>query len=85
MQGGEAPKTAIRFGLPQASVVTIKIFDLAGHEVATLLNRAELPAGRHQRVWDGRDSQGRTVVSGIYFYQLRAGSFAKTMKLMLMR
>jgi len=80
-----SPETAIRFGLPQSSVVTIKIFDLAGHEVATLLERAELPAGRHQRVWDGRDAQGRAVTSGIYFYRLSAGSFAKTMKLMLMR
>ncbi len=79
------PETAIRFGLPQKSMVTIKIFDLAGHEVATLLDRIELPAGRHQRLWDGRDWQGRTVVSGIYFYRLTAGSFAKTMKLMVVR
>jgi len=79
------PETSIRFGLPQSSVVTIKIFDLAGHEVATLLDRVELSAGRHQRVWDGRDSQGRAVVSGIYFYQLIAGSFSRTMKLMLVR
>jgi hypothetical protein len=78
-------ETAIRFGLPQPGVVTIKIFDLAGHEIATLLDRAELPAGRHQRVWNGRDAQGRAMVSGVYFYQLRVGSFSKTMKLMLMR
>jgi hypothetical protein len=80
-----SPETAIRFGLPEKSVVTIKIFDLAGHEVTTLLDRIELPAGRHQRVWDGRDRQGRAMVSGIYFYQLNAGSFSRTMKLMLVR
>ncbi|MDZ7360218.1 MAG: FG-GAP-like repeat-containing protein [candidate division KSB1 bacterium] len=79
------PETAIRFGLPQQSVVTIKIFDLAGHEVATLLDRVELPAGRHQRVWDGRDAQGRTTVSGIYFCRLTATGFAKTVKLTMMR
>ena len=79
------PETSIRFGLPQQSVVTIKIFDLAGHEIATLLDRVELAAGRHQRVWDGRDSQGRAVTSGIYFCRLTAGSFAKTMKLMVVR
>ena len=80
-----APETAIRFGLPQQSIVTIKIFDLAGHEVVTLLDRAELPAGRHQRLWNGRDAQGRTVTSGIYFCQLVAGSFSKTIKLMVVR
>ena len=62
--------TLIRFGLPQRSEVTIKIFDLAGHEVATLLDRTEMAAGRHQRLWDGRDAQGRAVVSGIYFCQM---------------
>jgi len=79
------PETAIRFGLPQPSVVTIKIYDLAGGEVATLLDRVELPAGRHQRLWDGRDAQGRIVVSGIYFCRMMAGSIIKTMKLMLVR
>jgi len=61
------PETAIRFGLPQPSVVTLKIFDLVGREIATLLNRVELPMGRHQRMWDGRDAQGSAVMSGIYF------------------
>ena len=79
------PETAIRFGLPQQSVVTIKIFDLAGHEVTTLLDRAELPAGRHQRVWDGRDGHGRTVESGIYFCRLVARSITKTVKMVMVR
>ena len=80
-----SPETAIRFGLPQQSVVTIKIFDLAGHEVATLLDRVALTAGRHQREWDGRDALGRAVVSGIYFCRLTAAGFAKTVKLTVMR
>jgi hypothetical protein len=79
------PETAIRFGLPKTSVVTIKILDLNGREVATLLDKIALPAGRHQRVWNGRDNQGRTVVSGIYFYRLQAENFSKTMKLTVMR
>jgi flagellar hook assembly protein FlgD len=66
-------------------VVTIKIFDLMGREVATVLENVELPAGRHQRLWDGRDAQGRAVVSGIYFYRLVVGSFTKTMKMAVMR
>jgi len=79
------PETAIRFGLPKAEMVTIKILDLNGREVTTVLDRVELPAGRHQRVWNGRDDQGQTVASGIYFYQLQVGSFMTTRKLTLMR
>ncbi|MCI0694713.1 hypothetical protein L0337_22245 [candidate division KSB1 bacterium] len=63
--------------------MTIKIFDLVGHEIVTLLDRIELPAGRHESLWNGRDAQGKAVVSRIYFYQLRAGSFSKTLKLLL--
>jgi len=82
LQGGSA--TMIRFGLPVKSVVTIKIFDLAGREVA-LLEKAEMPPGLHQRVWDGRDAQGRLVPNGIYFYRLAAGSEVRTMKMMVIR
>jgi hypothetical protein len=77
--------TMIRFGLPTRSAVTIKIFDLAGHEVATVLNPAELPAGRHERMWDGRDGEGRPVPNGIYFYRLAAGNVVRTMKMMVVR
>jgi len=80
------PETAIRFGLPEKSEVTIKILDLSGRAVATVLDRVELPAGRHQRTWNGRDDQGRAVVSGIYFYQMQVGSVVKkTMKLTLLK
>jgi hypothetical protein len=79
------PATLIRFGLPVRSVVTIKIFALSGTEVATLFENVELPPGLYQSVWNGRDAQGRPVVSGIYFYRLIAGSFSKTMKITVMR
>ena len=78
-------KTMIRFGLPEKSVVTIKIFDLAGREVAKLLEKVEMPPGLHQRVWDGRDARGRLVPNGIYFYRLTAGSEVRTMKMMVIR
>jgi len=78
-------KTMIRFGLPAQSVVTIKVFDLAGREVAKLLEKVEMPPGLHQRVWDGRDALGRLVPNGIYFYRLAAGSVVRTMKMMVIR
>lgn len=79
------PETAIRFGLPEKSRVTLKIFDLAGREVAALLANEELPAGWHQRLWDGRDNSSRPVGSGVYFYRLVSGNLAKTMKFTLLR
>jgi hypothetical protein len=79
------PETAIRFGLPEKRRVTLKIFDLAGREVITLLANEEFAAGRYERFWNGRDAQGRPVVSGVYFYRLMAASFTKTLKLTLLR
>ncbi len=78
-------RTMIRFGLPAQSVVTVKVFDLAGREVATLLEKAEMPPGLHQRGWDGRDASGRLVPNGIYFYRLAAGEVVRTMKMMVIR
>jgi hypothetical protein len=75
----------IRFGLPAKSVVTIKIFDLTGREIATLLEKAEMPPGRHQRVWNGRNGQDRLVPNGIYFYRMIAGSEVRTMKMTVIR
>lgn len=78
-------RTMIRFGLPAPSVVTIKVFDLAGREVATVLEKVEMPPGLHQRGWDGRDASGRLVPNGIYFYRLAAGNVVRTMKMMVIR
>jgi hypothetical protein len=81
---GEAA-TMIRFGLPEQSVVTLRILDLTGREIATLLDKVELPPGRHQHGWDGRDISGRVVPNGIYFYRLAAGNVVRTMKMIVVR
>ena len=82
---GASSETVLRFGLPAKSLVTIKVFDLAGHEVATLLDHAELLAGRHQRTWGALDTQGRRVSNGVYFCQFVAGGFLKTIKMIVIR
>ncbi|MFB3041402.1 MAG: hypothetical protein ACE1ZS_06320 [Candidatus Poribacteria bacterium] len=43
------------------------------------------PIGTHEVVWDGSDSQGNVVASGLYFYQLKAGSFVETRKMLFIR
>lgn len=74
------PSTQISFALPSAQRVTLKVFDLTGKEVATLLQNEHKPAGVHQLTFGAA-----TLSSGVYFYQLRAGEFVETKKMLLAR
>jgi M6 family metalloprotease-like protein len=67
------PETTIRFHLSERQKVRLLIFDLNGKRVRTLVE-GELPAGAQTMLWDGRDQQGQTVASGVYFYELTAGN-----------
>jgi hypothetical protein len=78
------PSTIIRFGLPVAEKVTIKVYDVLGREVKTLINE-ELRPGYHQVEWDGTNNYGARVSSGIYIYRMVAGKFLKTMKMMMLK
>lgn len=73
------PSTAINFALPEQSVVTIRIYDVTGRQIATLLNESR-PAGYHNIVWDAG-----SVASGTYFYRIQAGDFASVKKLTLVK
>ncbi len=65
--------TTIRFSLPEASEVRLTIFDTSGR-VIRVVHEGSLSAGEHRIVWDGRDSNGKTVSPGIYFVRLTVGS-----------
>jgi hypothetical protein len=65
------PSTTVRFQLPAASRVVLKVYDLLGREVATLLQN-DLPAGYHQALWNGTDDSGSRVSSGMYLLMLQA-------------
>ena len=78
------PETAIPFSLNQDSKVTIKIFNVLGQEMLTLLNR-NLVAGKHLIQWDGRNKNGVNVSSGVYFYQVKTNDNKAVRKMMLMR
>jgi hypothetical protein len=78
------PTTSIRFGLPTKSHVSIKVYNLLGQEITSLVNE-ELSAGTHTTEWDGRDKSRTEVASGIYFYKLIAGDFVDTKKMMLIK
>jgi len=61
------PSTTISFTIPQRELVTLKIFDMTGREVATLLNETRF-AGEHHIVWNGTNYLGNKVASGVYVY-----------------
>jgi hypothetical protein len=63
------PTTEIRYALPQAGKVTLRIFNVLGEQVRVLVDEHK-PAGQYTEVWDGKNSQGKTVASGIYLYQI---------------
>ncbi len=86
------PTTAISYQLPApsgvegsaVSIVTLKVYDLLGREVKTLVNEIGVP-GVYSVRWDGRNDRGEAVSSGIYLYQLRTGSFVMTRKMVLLK
>ena len=74
----------IGYDLPEASEVTLEVFDLGGRRVIRLI-QGEMPVGRHFLKWDGRDGEGRDVGSGIYFYRLTAGRFVGVRKMVWLK
>lgn len=78
------PSTTIRFDLPDRSRVILEIYNLLGERVATLVD-SFVGAGRHSVVWNGRNENGQTVGSGVYLVRLRAGHFAGTRKMLLLK
>lgn len=76
--------TTIHYQLPRESEVELKIYDVLGHEIQTLIQRAQLP-GDYVITWDGTTAAGAPVMSGIYFVHLRAWVFEKTRKILVVR
>jgi hypothetical protein len=78
------PTTSIRFELPEAGPVSVRIYDTAGRLVRTLVD-ATLTPEVYVFEWDGNDDNGRALESGVYFYSLRAGEQELTRKLVMLR
>jgi photosystem II stability/assembly factor-like uncharacterized protein len=73
------PSTTIKYSIPELSFVTIKIYDVLGSEVAVLVNE-EKSEGSYELNWNASN-----ISSGVYFYQLKAGEFLQTKKMILLR
>ena len=73
------PVTSLEFGISNSEFVSLKVYDVLGKEVRTLINEFK-PAGHHKAVFDGKDLPG-----GIYFYRIIAGNFSQTRKMLLIK
>jgi len=78
------PSTILRFELESACEATLRIYDVAGRLVATLVDEP-LGPGVHEVTWEGRDINGKPVATGVYFYQLRAGNFVANRRMSLLK
>jgi hypothetical protein len=84
------PSTRISFSLPQAGTVTLRVFDILGQQVTTLVN-GPMGAGAHEAEWNGRDAAGRVLASGVYFYRIEVkaldggAAYSAIRKMMLLK
>jgi beta-glucanase (GH16 family) len=78
------PSTIINYQIPNVGLVNIRIYNLLGKEVKTLVNE-EKAGGEYSAVWNGKDINGNDAPSGIYFYSIHSGNFAQVKKMVLLR
>lgn len=78
------PSTTIRFSLAQSGQASLKIYDVRGRMIRSLVDGA-LPAGDHELRWDGRTQDGSPAASGVYFMRLAAPGFSQQAKMVLAR
>ncbi|MDZ7262584.1 MAG: T9SS type A sorting domain-containing protein [candidate division KSB1 bacterium] len=76
--------TNIIFSIPSSTEVSLTIFDLEGRGVKKLLAEQMLSPGTYRVPWDSTDETGKRVASGVYLYQLKAGNFTETRKMILL-
>ncbi len=79
-----SPSTRLRFTLPEAAAATVRVYDVAGRRVATLVD-GPVAAGDHELTWDGRDEAGRRLAAGMYLARLDAAGVTRTVRMVLAR
>ena len=77
------PQTYIPFELPANCHVTLKIFDVLGKEIGTLIDESKA-AGSYKVIWNGSNHDGMKMPSGLYFYSIQAGDFIDSKKMILL-
>lgn len=78
-------QTTIEYHMPTNSSITLRVYDLLGREIRTLVNENQY-TGNHSVVWDGKDNHGNSVCTGVYYYMLQLdNSYTQSEKLLLLR
>ena len=78
------PVTTLRYDLPENGYVNITIYDMLGKQVKTLINQTQ-GAGYRSVIWDAANDYGKPVSAGIYLYQIQAGEYMQTKKMVLLK
>jgi len=78
------PTTVINYSLPNNAFVVLKIYDMLGREIKTLVNN-EMNAGKYSISWKGEDNNGNKVTSGIYIYKISAGNYSAARKMVVLK
>jgi hypothetical protein len=79
------PTTTIEYTVKEQGKVNLRIYNVAGQLIRTLVDDVKSPGVLYSATWDGKNGQGQTVASGVYFYKLVAGDFVQTKKMILLK
>jgi flagellar hook assembly protein FlgD len=78
------PVTIVAFELPRGGTVEVGVYDVSGRLVKVLAD-GEYPDGEHKVLWNGRDTDGREVASGVYFCKMKTDGFEAARKMVLLK
>ncbi|MCD4817415.1 MAG: choice-of-anchor J domain-containing protein [Candidatus Cloacimonetes bacterium] len=78
------PETKINFSTKENGLVVVEVYNVKGQKVKTLVNDV-FEVGNHSVIWSGTDNNGKSVVSGIYFYKMKSSRYTATKKMILMK
>jgi hypothetical protein len=78
------PATTIEYSVAVRSHVSIEVFNVLGQKIRVLVDETK-PVGDYRVTWDGDDSDGRPVATGLYFYRFKAGDHIETRKMILLK
>ena len=78
------PITTLRYDLPENSYVNVTVYDMLGRQVKSLINQTQ-EAGYKSVLWNATNNYGKPVSAGVYLYQIQAGEFVQTKKMVLLK